>query len=220
VDFSVNMLVRSLIKGHWPLSFWNKKFQGIENLAIFAQKFCYMAFLDLSEQEIVRRKALEELQKRGINPYPADRYDVSHTSAEIKEGYTDEESAMKDVTVAGRLMSRRIMGKASFAELQDEQGRIQLYFNRDEICEGEDKSLYNDVFKKLLDIGDIIGIKGNVFKTRMGEISINVREFVVLSKSLRPLPIVKEKDGQTYDAFSDPEQRYRQRYLDLIVNVS
>ncbi|MDA3866863.1 MAG: lysine--tRNA ligase [Salinivirgaceae bacterium] len=178
-----------------------------------------MAFLDLSEQEIVRRKALEELQKRGINPYPADRYDVSHTSAEIKEGYTDEESAMKDVTVAGRLMSRRIMGKASFAELQDEQGRIQLYFNRDEICEGEDKSLYNDVFKKLLDIGDIIGIKGNVFKTRMGEISINVREFVVLSKSLRPLPIVKEKDGQTYDAFSDPEQRYRQRYLDLIVNA-
>ncbi|MFO7863270.1 MAG: lysine--tRNA ligase [Salinivirgaceae bacterium] len=178
-----------------------------------------MAFLDLSEQEIVRRKALEELQKRGINPYPADRYDVSHTSVEIKEGFTDEESAIKDVTLAGRLMSRRIMGKASFAELQDEKGRIQLYFNRDEICEGEDKALYNDVFKKLLDIGDIIGVKGDVFKTRMGEISVNVREFVVLSKSLRPLPIVKEKDGQTYDAFSDAEQRYRQRYLDLIVNA-
>lgn len=178
-----------------------------------------MAFLELSEQEIIRRKALEELQNLGIDPYPAEKYEVTHYSEDIKSGYNEEENNMQEVTLAGRLMTRRIMGKASFAELQDEQGRIQLYFNRDEICTGEDKSLYNNVFKKLLDIGDIIGVKGNVFKTRMGEISVNVKELTVLSKSLRPLPVVKEKDGKTYDAFADPEQRYRQRYLDLIVNA-
>lgn len=177
-----------------------------------------MAFLELSEQEIIRRKALEELQARGVNPYPADRYDVTHSSFEIKENFVEEDDNMHNVSVAGRIMSRRIMGKASFAELQDERGRIQLYFNRDEICPGDDKSLYNDIFKKLLDIGDIIGVKGDVFKTQMGEISIKVNEFKILSKSLRPLPIVKEKEGKTYDAFTDPEQRYRQRYLDLIVN--
>lgn len=178
-----------------------------------------MALLELSEQEIIRRKALEELQEMGINPYPADKYDVTHLSKDIKENFNETEDNLKNITVAGRIMSRRIMGKASFAELQDEKGRIQLYFNRDEICPGEDKTLYNDVFKKLLDIGDIIGVKGDVFRTQMGEISIKVTEFSVLCKSLRPLPIVKEKDGKTYDAFTSAEQRYRQRYLDLIVNA-
>ncbi len=178
-----------------------------------------MGFLELSEQEVIRRKALEELQNMGIDPYPAAKYEVTHYSQDIKDGYNEEEENMQEVTLAGRLMSRRIMGKASFAELQDEQGRIQLYFNRDELCPEEDKALYNTVFKKLLDIGDIIGVKGKVFKTRMGEISVNVSDLTVLSKSLRPLPVVKEKDGKTYDAFSDPEQRYRQRYLDLIVNA-
>jgi len=178
-----------------------------------------MGFLELSEQEVIRRKALEELQNLGIDPYPAAKYEVTHYSQDIKDGYKEEEENMQEVTLAGRLMSRRIMGKASFAELQDEKGRIQLYFNRDELCPEEDKALYNNVFKKLLDIGDIIGVKGKVFKTRMGEISVNVNDLTVLSKSLRPLPVVKEKDGKTYDAFADPEQRYRQRYLDLIVNA-
>ncbi|ALO16291.1 Lysine--tRNA ligase [Salinivirga cyanobacteriivorans] len=178
-----------------------------------------MGFLELSEQEVIRRKALEELQNLGIDPYPAAKYEVTHYSQDIKDGYQEEEENMQEVTLAGRLMSRRIMGKASFAELQDEKGRIQLYFNRDELCPEEDKALYNNVFKKLLDIGDIIGVKGKVFKTRMGEISVNVNDLTVLSKSLRPLPVVKEKDGITYDAFADPEQRYRQRYLDLIVNT-
>ncbi|WP_462280902.1 lysine--tRNA ligase [Salinivirga cyanobacteriivorans] len=178
-----------------------------------------MGFLELSEQEVIRRKALEELQNLGIDPYPAAKYEVTHYSQDIKDGYKEEEENMQEVTLAGRLMSRRIMGKASFAELQDEKGRIQLYFNRDELCPEEDKALYNNVFKKLLDIGDIIGVKGKVFKTRMGEISVNVNDLTVLSKSLRPLPVVKEKDGKTYDAFADPEQRYRQRYLDLIVNT-
>ncbi|HKK58229.1 MAG TPA: lysine--tRNA ligase, partial [Salinivirga sp.] len=178
-----------------------------------------MGFLELSEQEVIRRKALEELQNLGIDPYPAAKYEVTHYSQDIKDGYNEEKENMQEVTLAGRLMSRRIMGKASFAELQDEKGRIQLYFNRDELCPEEDKALYNNVFKKLLDIGDIIGVKGKVFKTRMGEISVNVNDLTVLSKSLRPLPVVKEKDGKTYDAFADPEQRYRQRYLDLIVNT-
>jgi lysyl-tRNA synthetase class 2 len=178
-----------------------------------------MAFLELSEQEVIRRKALEELQQLGINPYPAEKYNVTHYSDQIKTEFDEEKENLQDVTVAGRLMSRRIMGKASFAELQDEKGRIQLYFNRDELCPGEDKTYYNTVFKKLTDIGDIIGVKGKVFKTQMGEISISVKELTILSKSLRPLPIVKEKDGKTYDAFTDPDQRYRQRYLDLIVNA-
>ncbi len=173
---------------------------------------------ELSEQEIIRRNSLKKMRELGIDPYPAAQYHVNTTSAKIKETYNEDENKLQDVVIAGRLMSRRIMGKASFAELQDHEGRIQIYVNRDEICEGEDKMMYNEVFKKLLDIGDIIGIKGFVFKTQMGEISIHVKEFTVLNKSLRPLPIVKEKDGKTYDAFTDAEQRYRQRYVDLIVN--
>ena len=177
-----------------------------------------MSNLELSEQEIVRRNSLQELRKLGINPYPANEYKTTHFSTEIKEQFDPEKDNLKEVVLAGRIMSRRIMGKASFAEIQDSEGRIQIYVNRDEICPGEDKTLYNTVFKKLLDIGDFIGIKGYVFKTQVGETSIHVNELTVLSKSLKPLPIVKEKDGKIYDAFSDPEMRYRQRYVDLVVN--
>ena len=159
-----------------------------------------------------------KLRELGIDPYPAAEYKINSTAAEIKNEFSEEKNNFQDVVLAGRLMGRRIMGKASFAELQDHTGRIQLYVNRDEVCEGEDKTLYNEVFKKLLDIGDIIGVKGFVFITKMGEISVHVKEFTVLNKSLHPLPVVKEKDGKTYDAFTDPEQRYRQRYVDLIVN--
>ena len=173
---------------------------------------------ELSEQEQIRRNSLAELKRLGINPYPAALYDVNVTSREILDEYPKDNSKYQDVSIAGRIMSRRIMGAASFVELQDAKGRIQLYIKRDEIAPGEDKTLYNVVFKRLLDIGDIIGVKGYVFVTQMGEISIHVKELTVLSKSLRPLPIVKEKDGVVYDAFSDPEQRYRQRYVDLIVN--
>ncbi|BDD10138.1 lysine--tRNA ligase [Fulvitalea axinellae] len=179
--------------------------------------------MQLSEQEIRRREEREELMKMGIDPYPAEEYEITHKAADIKTRFEDEGEEWKEVTLAGRLMSRRIMGKASFAELKDDSGRIQVYFNRDEICEGEDKTLYNTVFKKMLDIGDIVGVKGFVFRTQVGEISIHVKEFKLLTKSLRPLPIVKEtKDEQgnvkQHDAFSDPELRYRQRYVDLIVN--
>lgn len=174
--------------------------------------------LKLSEQERFRREALDELQQLGIDPYPAEEYSINTTAQEILEKYPEDEKAFQDVQVAGRLMGRRIMGSASFAELQDSSGRIQLYFNRDEICPGEDKTFYNTVFKRLLDIGDIIGVKGHVFVTKMGEVTIHVKEYKILCKSLRPLPVVKEKDGKVYDAFKDPEQRYRQRYLDLIVN--
>lgn len=173
---------------------------------------------ELSEQELIRRNSLAKLRELGIDPYPAEEFPVNAKTTNIKADFDPEKGNFQDVILAGRLMSRRIMGKASFAELQDDTGRIQLYFNRDEICPGEDKILYNDVFKKLLDIGDIIGVKGFAFVTQMGETTIHVKEFTVLSKSLRPLPIVKEKDGKTYDAFSDAEQRYRQRYVDLIVN--
>jgi lysyl-tRNA synthetase, class II len=172
----------------------------------------------LSEQEQFRREALKELLDLGINPYPAEKYDVNSSIQDILKRFPENNSLFQDVQLAGRLMGRRIMGSASFAELQDSTGRIQLYFNRDEICPGEDKTLYNTVFKRLLDIGDIIGVKGFVFVTKMGEITIHVKEYKILCKSLRPLPVVKEKDGQVYDAFKDPEQRYRQRYLDLIVN--
>ena len=173
-----------------------------------------MSNLELSEQEIIRRNSLQELRKLGINPYPAEEYKTTHYSTDIKENFKENE----EVVIAGRIMSRRIMGKASFAELQDSKGRIQIYVARDEISPGDDKTLYNTVFKKLLDIGDFIGIKGFVFKTQMGEITVHAKELTVLSKSLRPLPIVKEKDGKVYDAFSDPEMRYRQRYVDLVVN--
>ncbi|MBW6479404.1 MAG: lysine--tRNA ligase [Bacteroidales bacterium] len=174
--------------------------------------------LKLSEQERFRRDALKELLDLGIDPYPAEKFDVNVTAKEILKRFPDDSSLFQDVSIAGRIMGRRIMGSASFAELQDSTERIQLYFNRDEICPGEDKTFYNTVFKRLLDIGDIIGVKGHVFVTKMGEITIHVKEYRILCKSLRPLPVVKEKDGQVYDAFKDPEQRYRQRYLDLIVN--
>ena len=173
----------------------------------------------LSEQEQVRRNSLAELYKLGINPYPQAAYEVNVTTKEIADQFDDNDlTRFENISIAGRLMSRRIMGSASFGELQDAHGRIQLYINRDEICPGEDKTMYNIVFKKLLDIGDFIGVKGFVFRTKMGEISIHVKEMTVLCKSLRPLPIVKEKDGVTYDAFSDPELRYRMRYVDLVVN--
>ena len=173
---------------------------------------------ELSEQEGIRRNSLQKMRELGIDPYPAAEYKINATSTEIKENFSEEKKNFQEVVLAGRIMSFRIMGKASFAELQDHTGRIQIYVNRDEICPGDDKTLYNDVFKKLLDIGDIIGIKGFVFITQTGETSVHVKEFTVLNKSLRPLPIVKEKEGKTYDAFTDPEQRYRQRYVDLIVN--
>ena len=175
---------------------------------------------ELSEQERIRRESLEELKKLGIEPYPAEGYEVNVTTDEVHKNFSEEENNYQDVSIAGRIMTRRIMGAASFAEIQDEKGRIQVYFRRDDICPGEDKTMYNTVYKKLLDIGDIIGVKGFVFKTKMGEITIHVKEFKVLSKSLKPLPIVKEKDGKEYDSFTDEEQRYRQRYVDLIVNKS
>ena len=177
-----------------------------------------MANEQLNEQEIGRRNSMQALRDRGIEPYPAAEYKVDAYSKEIKENFKDDEETRREVSVAGRIMSRRIMGKASFMELQDSEGRIQIYVSRDDICPGEDKEFYNVVFKKLLDIGDFIGVKGYVFRTQMGEISIHAQEITVLSKSLRPLPIVKMKDGKAYDAFTDPEQRYRQRYVDLVVN--
>lgn len=177
-----------------------------------------MNTLELSEQEIIRRNSLKELQKLGVNPYPAAKYPVNVYSSEIKDNFDPEKGNYQEVCLAGRIMSRRIMGKASFIELQDAKGRIQVYITRDDICPNEDKTLYNTVFKKLLDIGDFIGIKGYVFKTKVGETSVHTQELTVLSKSIRPLPIVKEKDGKVYDAFSDAEQRYRQRYVDLVVN--
>ena len=179
-----------------------------------------MNILELSEQEIQRRQSLEALREMGIEPYPAAAYPVNAWSDDIKEQFSDQEDAPKrEVCIAGRLMGRRVMGKASFAELMDSKGRIQVYVTRDDICPGEDKTLYNSFFKKLLDLGDFVGVKGFVFRTQTGEISVHVREIVLLSKSLRPLPVVKEKDGVTYDAFADPELRYRQRYVDLLVNA-
>ncbi|MGV8136210.1 MAG: lysine--tRNA ligase [Mangrovibacterium sp.] len=177
-----------------------------------------MSIAELSEQEVIRRNSLAKLKELGIDPYPANAYPVNTKTEQIRANYDPAQENFKDVVLAGRVMGRRIMGKASFAELQDDAGRIQLYINRDEICPGEDKTLYNEVFKKLLDIGDIIGIKGYAFITQTGELSVHVQELSLLSKSLRPLPVVKEKEGVLYDAFSDPEQRYRQRYVDLIVN--
>ena len=173
---------------------------------------------ELSEQEQIRRNSLNELRNLGINPYPAALYEVNAKSSEILEKFPSDNTLYQNVSIAGRIMSRRIMGAASFVELQDSYGRIQLYIKRDEICPDDDKTLYNTVFKRLLDIGDIIGVTGYVFVTQMGETSIHVKTLTVLSKSLRPLPIVKEKDGKIYDAFSDPELRYRMRYVDLIVN--
>jgi len=172
----------------------------------------------LSEQETIRRNSLTKLRELGIDTYPAAEYLVTATAHDIADVFNPEKKDFQDISLAGRIMSRRIMGKASFCELQDATGRVQLYINRDEICPNEDKTLYNEVFKRLLDIGDFIGVKGYAFVTQVGERSVHVQEITVLSKSLKPLPIVKEKDGVTYDAFRDPEQRYRQRYVDLVVN--
>ena len=176
-----------------------------------------MSFTELSEQEIIRRNSLNELAKLGIEAYPAPEFQVNAHAAEIKERF-DETAEPRNVVIAGRMMSRRIMGKASFFELQDATGRIQVYVSRDDISTDEASTAYNTVFKKLMDIGDIVGVKGFVFRTQTGEISVHAKELTMLSKSLRPLPIVKEKEGKVFDAFTDPEQRYRQRYLDLIVN--
>lgn len=178
-----------------------------------------MSISELSEQEQIRRNSLAELRKLGIEPYPAAKYEVTATAARIAAEYDPDKGNFQEVSIAGRIMSRRIMGSASFFELQDHTGRIQVYVKRDDICNGDPEStLYNKVFKKLLDIGDIVGIRGFAFITKTGELSVHCKELTVLSKSLRPLPVVKEKDGQVYDAFSDPELRYRQRYVDLIVN--
>ena len=176
-----------------------------------------MNILELSEQEIVRRQCLQSLRDMGIDPYPAAEFPTNAFSTDIKADFKDEDEP-REVVIAGRMMGRRVMGKASFAELQDSKGRIQVYVARDEICPDENKELYNTVFKKLLDIGDFIGVKGFVFRTQTGEISVHAKELVLLSKSLKPLPIVKYKDGVAYDKFDDPELRYRQRYVDLIVN--
>ncbi|CAM1339375.1 lysine--tRNA ligase [Tenacibaculum aestuarii] len=171
--------------------------------------------MQLSEQEVVRREKLGKLRELGINPYPADLFPLNSNSKEIKQKFEEG----KKVVIAGRLMSRRIQGKASFAELQDSEGRVQIYFNRDEICTGEDKNLYNEVYKKLLDIGDFVGIEGELFKTQVGEITVMVKDFKLLSKSLKPLPLPKvDAEGNTFDGFTDPEMRYRQRYADLVVN--
>jgi len=174
--------------------------------------------MNLSEQEQIRRESLAELRKLGINPYPAAEYKTNVFAKDILDNYNPEKNNFQEVCLAGRIMGRRIMGNASFAELMDSSGRIQIYFRRDDICPGEDKTMYNTVFKHLLDIGDIIGVKGHVFITQMGETTVHVEEFTVLCKSVRPLPIVKEKDGILFDAVTDPEMRYRQRYVDLIVN--
>ena len=173
--------------------------------------------LELSEQEILRRQSLDELRRMGINPYPAAEFPTNAFSTEIRDSFRDEDEP-REVVIAGRMMSRRVMGKASFVELQDSKGRIQVYVTRDDICPTDDKELYNTVFKKLMDIGDFIGVKGFVFRTQTGEISVHAKELTLLSKSLKPLPIVKYKDGVAYDKFDDPELRYRQRYVDLVVN--
>ncbi len=177
-----------------------------------------MNILELSEQEIVRRNNLNELRAMGIDPYPAAAYPTNAFSTDIKTGFDEESEEKREVCIAGRMMSRRVMGKASFIELQDSKGRIQVYITRDDICPEENKDLYNIVFKKLLDLGDFIGVKGFVFKTQTGEISVHAKELTVLAKSIKPLPIVKTKDGEVYDSFDDAELRYRQRYVDLVVN--
>ena len=175
-----------------------------------------MNVLELSEQEIVRRQSLQELRDLGIDPYPAAEYPTDAFSTDIRDNFKDDEQ--RQVCIAGRMMTRRVMGKASFMELQDSKGRIQVYITRDDICPDENKELYNTVFKRLLDIGDFVGVKGFVFRTQTGEISVHAKELTLLSKSIKPLPIVKYKDGVAYDKFDDPELRFRQRYVDLVVN--
>ena len=177
-----------------------------------------MSSITISEQEQIRRNSVDELRKLEIDPYPAAEYKVNTYAREIHDNFIPDKNNFPDVSIAGRIMSRRIMGNASFAELMDSTGRIQIYVRRDDVCPGEDKTMYNNVFKRLLDIGDIIGVKGYVFRTQMGETTVHVKEFTILCKSIRPLPVVKEKDGIVFDAVTDPEMRYRQRYVDLIVN--
>ena len=174
---------------------------------------------ELNEQELIRRQALADLVAMGIDPYPAASFNITHHAHEVVESFESLVQTGETISIAGRMMARRIMGNASFATLQDAHSRVQIYVNRDEICPEEDKTLYNKVFKHLVDLGDIIGITGVVFRTKTGEISVKAKTMVILSKSLRPLPVVKEVDGKLYDAFTDPEQRYRMRYLDLIVNA-
>jgi lysyl-tRNA synthetase class 2 len=187
------------------------------NITIFAKTTITMSSI-LSEQELLRREALLELTKLGINAYPAESYDINATASDINKNFSEENEKYKSISIAGRIMSRRVMGNASFIELQDSTGRVQVYLNRDELCPTEDKTLYNTVFKKLLDIGDFVGIKGFVFITKTGTISIHAKEMTILAKSLKPLPVVKSADGKTFDAVTDPEFRYRQRYVDLVVN--
>jgi len=177
-----------------------------------------MNILALSEQEIARRNSLNEIRALGIDPYPAAEYPTNAFSDDILANFRDEEETPREVCVAGRMMGRRVMGKATFLELLDSRGRIQIYISRDEICPEEDKTTYNSLVKKLLDLGDFVGVKGYVFRTKTGEISVHAREITLLSKSLKPLPMPKEKDGEVFDAFSDPELRYRRRYIDLVVN--
>ena len=177
-----------------------------------------MSIIQLSEQEQIRRNSLAELRNLGIDPYPAAEYKTNVFAQTILDEFDPASNNFTDVCIAGRIMSRRIMGNASFAEVMDSSGRIQVYFRRDDLCPGEDKTLYNTVFKRLLDIGDIIGVKGEVFKTQMGEITVHAKEFIILSKTVRPLPVVKEKDGVMFDMVTDPEMKYRQRYVDLVVN--
>jgi lysyl-tRNA synthetase class 2 len=196
----------------------NLLFTHSPNFLSLHKFFITMNNMNLSEQEQIRRESLEELRKLGINPYPASEYKTNVFAQDILDNYSAEKNNFQEVILAGRIMSRRIMGNASFAELMDSSGRIQIYVRRDDLCPGEDKTLYNIVFKRLLDIGDIIGVKGHVFVTQMGETTVHVDEFTLLSKSVRPLPIVKEKDGIQFDAVTDPEMRYRQRYVDLIIN--
>ena len=211
--------------GYWLLAiglslnhcFIESLFHCLSPPSLYSQKFSNMA---LNEQQKQRRETLEKLRSMGIDPYPAEEYPISGSSNELKKQFEADKEAKIEVSFAGRIMVRRIMGKASFVSLQDESGRIQAYFNRDEICPGEDKSMYNEVFKRYLDIGDIIGVKGHMFATQTGEISIHVTSFDILCKSLNPLPMPKEVDGKVYDAFTDPEARYRMRYVDLIVNPS
>jgi lysyl-tRNA synthetase class 2 len=190
----------------------------MECLDYLCPEFKKQSKMSLTEQEQIRRNSLDEIKKLGIDPYPAARYETTAFAKDITENFAPEKNNYQDISIAGRIMNRRIMGSASFAEIMDSTGRIQLYIRRDDICDGEDKTLYNTVFKKLLDIGDFIGVKGFAFITQTGELTVHVRELTVLSKSIRPLPIVKEKDGKIYDAVTDPEFRYRQRYVDLVVN--
>ena len=177
-----------------------------------------MSIIELSEQEQLRRGSLAQLRELGINPYPAEKYDVTASAGEIAAEFDANPDKFASVSIAGRIMSRRIMGSASFFELQDHSGRIQVYIKRDDVCPEGDPTLYNTVFKKLLDIGDFVGVEGFAFRTQTGELSVHCKRFTVLSKSIRPLPIVKEKDGKMFDALTDPEVRYRQRYVDLVVN--